>query len=88
MVTIHRQPDTPQNDRGARRRDAVTCRVSLLAPGGRRRLWHYLARCPVCGSPHLGRVRELADVTRTRRLPCAHWIVVVIARTYTGTEVP
>ena len=88
MATIHRQPDTPRHDWGARRRDAVTCRVSLLAPGGRRRWWHYLARCPVCGSPHLGRGRELADVTGTRRLPCQHWVLVVVARTYGSSGAP
>ena len=64
------------------RRGAVTCRVSLLLPDTRRRWWHYVARCPVCGRPHLGRARELAAVTGERRLPCGHWIAVVVARTY------
>jgi len=69
--------------RGSWRRDAVTCRVSLLVPAGRRAWWHYLAACPVCGAPHLGRSPELAGVTGTRRLPCGHWIAIMIARTYT-----
>jgi len=56
--------------------------ASYLLPHGRR-TWHwYLVRCPACGAPHLGRARELADVTRTRRLPCGHQVQVVIARTY------
>jgi hypothetical protein len=81
-ATIPRPAVTGRRKRAARRRDAVTCRVSLLAPGGRRTKWWYLATCPACGAPHLGRARELADVTGTRRLPCRHWVVVVVARTY------
>lgn len=68
--------------RGRRRDDAPTARVSLLMPGHRRTLYWYLARCPVCGAPHLGRARDLAKVTGPRRLPCQHWATVVIARTY------
>jgi hypothetical protein len=71
--------------RAARRRDALTCRVSLLAPDDHRTWWHYLARCPACGAPHLGRSRELTKVTGTRRLPCRHWVEIVVARTYSGT---
>jgi len=71
---------------GRRPETALTCRVSLLAPGYRRRWWHYLCRCPVCGAPHLGRARDLADVTGERRLPCKHWVVIVVARTYGRAE--
>ncbi|HEX6520943.1 MAG TPA: hypothetical protein VF070_13170 [Streptosporangiaceae bacterium] len=71
--------------RATLRREAVTCRVSLLVPGGRRRWWHFLARCPVCGAPHLGRARELSGVTGTRRLPCKHQVTIVVARTYGST---
>jgi hypothetical protein len=56
--------------------------VSLLWPSSRRRCWWYLVRCSLCGAPHLGRARELADVTRTRKLPCGHRVQVVVARTY------
>lgn len=63
-------------------RNAPTARVSLLLPAGRRTNFWYLARCPVCGAPHLGRAKELAGVTGARRLPCRHWVTVVIARTY------
>jgi hypothetical protein len=69
-----------------RRRTAATCRVSLLVPGGRRRWWHFLATCPVCREPHMGRSKELAGVTGIRRLPCQHWVQVVVARTYGGTS--
>jgi hypothetical protein len=72
--------------RAARRREAITCRVSLLLPSEHRKLWHYLCRCPVCQAPHLCRARELAAVTGTRKLPCGHWIVVVVARTYGRTD--
>jgi hypothetical protein len=72
--------------RAARRREAITCRVSLLIPDEQRSWWHYLARCPVCGRPHLGRSRELAGVTSTRKLPCGHWVVIVVARSYGQTS--
>jgi hypothetical protein len=72
---------------GGQRRTAVTCRVSLLIPSGRRTRWWYLATCPVCGAPHLGRARELADVTGARRLPCGHWVTIVVARTYGRSRV-
>jgi hypothetical protein len=68
--------------RAARRREALTCRVSLLEPSQHRRWWHYLCRRPACGSPHLGRSRDLAGVTGMRRLPCGHWVTIVVARTY------
>lgn len=71
---------------GASRRDAVQCRVSLLAPSGRRTYWWYLATCAVCRRPHLGRVPELVDVTVVRRLPCGHWVEIVVARTYGRIE--
>lgn len=71
-----------QRRNGAKRRDAVTCRVSVLVPSGRRTRWWYLAACPVCLRPHLGRAEELAQVTITRRLPCGHWVEIVVARTY------
>jgi hypothetical protein len=65
-----------------RRKAAVTCRVSLLVPSGRRTWWWILGRCPVCGTPFLGRARHLQDVTRERRGQCGHRLTVVIARTY------
>ncbi len=71
---------------GASRRDAAPCRVSLLAPSGRRTRWWYLAACPVCRRPHLGRAPDLADVTVVRRLPCGHWTEIVVARTYGRIE--
>jgi hypothetical protein len=71
---------------GSRRRDPVTCRVSLLAPAGRRTHWHYLACCPLCGAPHLGRSPELTGVTGSRQLPCGHWVTVAVARTYQRRE--
>jgi hypothetical protein len=71
--------------RGSHRRDAVTCRVSLLVPAGRRTLWHYLARCPVCRAPHMGRSATLDGVTQVRKLPCGHLVAVVVARVYGGT---
>lgn len=67
---------------GQRPGRAVTCRVSLLVPSGRRTRWWYVATCPVCLRPHLGRAKELAGVTGTRRLPCKHWVNIVVARTY------
>lgn len=67
---------------GGERREAITCRVSLLVPDELRTWWHYLARCPVCGRPHVGRRRDLASVTGVRRLPCGHKVAVVAARTY------
>jgi hypothetical protein len=70
---------------GARRKTAVTARVSLLFSSERRTYWWYLVTCPVCREPHLGRSRELADVTGTRKFPCRHWITVVVARTYGRT---
>ena len=85
-ASLRRGAVTGRRRRAARRREAVTCRVSLLLPSEHRKLWHYLCRCPLCGSPHLGRARELAGVTGTRRLPCGHWIVVVVARTYGRTD--
>ncbi len=75
-------PLTTTITRGKPPRNADTCRVSLLKPDSLRTYWHYLARCPKCGRPHLGRARDLERVTGTRRLPCGHWIVVVVARTY------
>jgi len=80
IPSITRRPVKGRRQRAARRREAITCRVSL--PDDQRRWWHYLARCPVCGRPHLGRSRELADVTGVRRLPCRHWVIIVGARTY------
>ena len=60
---------------------AITCRVSLLTPDEQRTQWHYLARCPVCGRPHLGWSPDLDGVTVTRKLPCRHWVTIVVART-------
>jgi hypothetical protein len=39
----------------------------------------------VCLLPHLGRARQLADVTGERKLPCKHLVNVVVARTYGST---
>ena len=75
-------PATIVRRAGWKRREAITCRVSLLVPDELRTWWHFLARCPVCGRPHQGRSRELAGVTGVRRLPCRHWVVIVVARTY------
>ena len=83
--SITRRPVKGRRQRAAKRREAITCRVSLLIPDDQRRWWHYLARCPVCGRPHLGRSRELTDVTGIRRLPCRHWVTIVVARTYGQT---
>jgi hypothetical protein len=69
-----------------RRRDAATCRVSLLVPSGRRTWWWFVGRCPACGTPFLGRARHLNDVTRERRSQCGHRLTVVIARTYGNAE--
>lgn len=71
--------------RGNSRARPSTARVSLLVPSGRRRCWWYLATCPVCSAPHLARVRDAARVARTRRLPCGHYVRVVVARTYGGS---
>jgi hypothetical protein len=68
------------------RRKAEPVYVSLLWPAGRRSCFWYLATCRTCGRPHLGRARELANVTRTRRLPCGHWVRVLVARTYGRPE--
>jgi hypothetical protein len=81
-ASVTRPGVTGRRKRAARRREAITARVSLLHPADHRTLWHYLVTCPSCGAPHLGRARELAKVTTTRRLPCKHWVTVVIARTY------
>lgn len=84
--SLTRRPVKGRRRRAARRREAVTCRVSLLFPDEQRTLWHYLARCPVCGRPHLGRARDLSAVTVTRRLPCRHWVTIVVARTYASLD--
>lgn len=81
-ATIPRATAGARHSRGGSRRDPATARVSLLTPTKRRTRWWYLATCPVCRSPHLGRGRDLADVTGTRRLPCGHWVAIVVARTY------
>lgn len=65
---------------GQRPQTAVTMRVTQLPPSGRRTCWWALGRCPVCGTPHLSRARSVDRVTRTRRLPCRHWVTVVVAR--------
>lgn len=85
----HRIPPASPPPRNTRRKrsEARPAYVSLLWPAGRRQQYHYLARCPVCGAPHLGRARELADVTRRRRLPCGHWVAVTVARIYGRPEV-
>jgi hypothetical protein len=78
-MTGTRQDAAPERRQPRR---APSAYVSLLWPTSRRKRWWYLVRCPVCGLPHLGRAVELADVTRTRRLPCGHRVQVAIARTY------
>ena len=65
-----------------KRHRAGTVRVSLLAPDQLRTYWWWLGRCAECGRPHLGRSRDLEHVTRERRLPCGHWVTIVVARTY------
>jgi hypothetical protein len=86
-LSVTRRPVRARRQRAAERREAaLTCRVSLLVPSGRRTRWWYLATCPACGAPHLGRAGELADVTGTRRLPCHHWVTIVVARTYGRAE--
>jgi hypothetical protein len=81
-VSLRRSPAATRRATARRRETAATCRVSLLKPAGRRTRWWYLGACPACGAPHLGRAPDLADVTGTRRLPCRHWVVIVVARTY------
>lgn len=71
-----------QRRSGAKRRDAVTSRALLLVPSQRRTWWWFVARCPVCGLPHLGRSATLDQVTTVRKLPCRHWVEVIVARTY------
>jgi hypothetical protein len=65
---------------GEHRKSAITMRVTYLPPSGHRQQHWGLGRCPVCGVPHLSRSRELDQVTKTRRLPCRHWVQPVIAR--------
>jgi hypothetical protein len=67
--------------RGMNRRDPATARVTLIVPGYRRIRWIYLATCPVCLEPHICKAKELATVTRVRKLPCGHYVAVVVART-------
>jgi len=81
ITTASLSPKSPARQPAQRDREPVAY-VSLLWPAGRRTCWWYLVRCRDCGLPHLGRARELADVTRTRRLPCGHWVTIMIARTY------
>jgi hypothetical protein len=82
------EPTVPQAGVRIRWRagQAPTARASVLVPAERRTWWHYLVRCVSCGAPHLGRARELAGVTRRRRLPCGHSVVVVVARVYGQTS--
>lgn len=68
--------------RAGPRRAAVTCRVSPLVPSGWRTWWWFLGRGPLCGTPFLGRARQLEGVTRERRGQCGHRLIVVVARTY------
>ena len=75
-----------QRPAGQRPGLAVTCRVSLLVPADCRTRWWYLATCPVCHAPHLGRAKELTDVTGKRKLPCKHLVDIVVARTYGRTD--
>jgi len=75
-------PAVPLSRRGRKPSASPPAFVSLIHPGGRRRWWWYLATCPVCRSPHLGRERELENVARIRRLPCGHYVKIVVARVY------
>ena len=75
-LSVRRRPPA-----GQRRRDAVTARVTLIVPGYRRLRWTYLATCPVCLAPHIGKAKELAAVTRVRKMPCGHYVSIVVART-------
>jgi hypothetical protein len=86
VTSTTRRPVQRGRQRAASRRYAVTRRVSLLTPSGRRTCWWYLATCPVWRAPHLGRGRELADVTSTRRLLCGHCVTIAVARTYGRTD--
>jgi len=83
-MTLHENNDSGLRRRigGTTRPEALICRVSLLAPQGRRTHWWYLACCPECRQPHHGRSRDLEAVAETRRLSCGHWVTVVIARVY------
>jgi hypothetical protein len=83
-TTLKITPSAVKGGRRAsnRREAAVTCRVSLLVPSGRRTWWWFLGRCPLCGTPFLGRARQLEGVTRERHGQCGHRLVVVVARTY------
>lgn len=74
----------PSSRRRPRRRRSAQplAMASALAPGGRRRHWAALVRCPQCGYPHLCRSRELAGIPGIRRLPCGHQITLVIGRVY------
>jgi hypothetical protein len=88
---VAKRKDTPSAmvRQGESSRTAVTVRVTLLPPSGRRSMFWALGRCPLCGLPHLSRSRDLESVTRTRQLPCGHWVTVVIARSlapYAGSE--
>ena len=86
MITAtDRRAESPS--RRNRRPDAPPAFVSLLVPSAHRTCWWYLVNCRICKAPHLGRARELADVTGPRRLPCKHWVTVTVARTYSGGAV-
>ena len=84
-ASVRRGAVSARRRRTARRREVITCQVSLLYPDELRTYWHYLARCPACGCPHLGRSRELDGVTGIRRLPCRHRVTIAVARTYGRT---
>jgi len=58
--------------------------VSLFAPAGHRRWWHYSYRCGQCGTYQFGRAPRLEDVTGPRRASCGHKVSIVVARTYSG----
>ena len=84
MITRQSATDPQAGARRRRRRrpEAPAAFASLLVPSGRRTCWWYLITCRSCRAPHLGRSPELDSVTGPRRLPCGHWVTVVVARTY------
>jgi hypothetical protein len=59
--------------------------ASAFAPSGRRRLWAFTYSCKICEAYHIGRARDIDQVTGLRRAGCGHWVNVMAARIY-GTK--